>query len=89
MISPAIKVTLFHASLENKELIIVAPIAPAKAIPVSFVTVVVFVVSSKTVLLASHVLLKLFEKVSVWKPIYNPKAIKAKSAINLAEVNTN
>jgi hypothetical protein len=28
LISPAIKVTLFHASLENKEFMIVAPAAP-------------------------------------------------------------
>ena len=31
---------------------------------------------------------KLFEKVSVLKPIYKPKPINAKSAINLAEVKT-
>src|SRR6478672_588986 len=85
LISPAIKVTLFQASLENNELMIVAPIAPNKATPASLVTVMV-PSGFKTVLEASHMWAKLFDNTSVWNPTYNPSMIIENKAISLAEV---
>ena len=88
LISAAMKVTLFQASLEKRELIIVAPIAPSRAKPASLVTVTL-PSTFKTVLEASHIFSKLFDNTSVFNPTYNPKMIKAKSAMSLAKVKIN
>jgi hypothetical protein len=50
------------------------------AIPVSFVTVIE-PSPFKTVRLASHILLKLLDRTSVWKPTYKPKTISAKAQL--------
>ena len=84
-ISPAIKVTLFQASEEKSELIIVAPNAPIKAKPDRGITSH-SPLGNFTVLYASHMCSKFCEKTSVFKPIANPKIINAKRANNFAEV---
>ena len=86
LISPAMNVTLFHASLEKSELIIVAPIAPINANPVRLTISHCLVSELKNVLEASHICVKLSMITCPLKPIANPNMIKAKSANNLAEV---
>src|SRR5574343_236742 len=88
LISAAIKVTLFHASLEKRELIIVAPIAPTKANPDNSVNEIVLS-SLITVLKATQGFSKFSLKTLDSKPIYSPIIIKANRANNFAAVKNN
>lgn len=89
LISPAIKVTLFQASLENKELIIVVEIAIIKPQVVKSVTVISPVSALKTVLLAVQVVEKFSSKYPDLTLRIIPKIIKMNRANNLELVKIN